>query len=50
MGSAITHHHYSGDLYADASILEFLRSFNTQKVFSGLEWLIAGWQMRLLTW
>ncbi|MFP1463473.1 C4-dicarboxylate transporter DcuC [Escherichia coli] len=27
----------SGDLYADCLILEFLRSFNTQKVFSGLE-------------
>ncbi|XPE66534.1 hypothetical protein ACNKHR_04020 [Shigella flexneri] len=31
-----------------ASILEFLRSFNTQKVFSGLEVAIVGWQMCLL--
>jgi len=33
-----------------ASILEFLRSFNTQKVFSGLEVAYRGWPMRLLTW
>lgn len=33
-----------------ASILEFLRSFNTQKVSLVWKWLIAGWQMRLLTW
>ncbi len=50
MGSAITHHHYSGDLYANCLLLEFIRSFNTQKVFSGLEVAIAGWQMHLLTW
>lgn len=33
-----------------ASILEFIRSFNTQKVFSGLEVAYRGILMRLLTW
>ncbi len=49
MGSAITHHHYLVICMLIASILEFLRSFNTQKFSLVWKWLIAGWQMRLLT-
>ncbi len=45
-GVQITHHHYSGDLYADCLHSGFLRSFNTQKVSLVWKWLIAGWQMR----
>ncbi len=30
-----------------AAVLEFVRGFNTQNVFSGPKWLIAAWRMRL---
>ncbi len=30
-----------------AAVLEFVRGFNTQNVFSGTKWLIAAWRMRL---
>lgn len=37
MGAAVAHYYHPGDLYVLAAVLEFVRGFNTQNVFSGLE-------------
>ena len=42
MGPAAAHHHYPGDLYAAGGHPEFVRGFNTQKVFTGLEVAFRG--------